>query len=163
MFCIGNCNIVFLLLNDRYTILRQDSNPPKQSEDCYQSTPLPPSHHGWVFRKIFIRSTFSDFGQTEFKSYSMDHSWLTINNNIIAILEIFLNYEKHFQRNWKQDFDICGHNSSSFGWSSDENTNHEGIPLLQGFWRWQNVTCLLFWISIMISWVEIHQLWHSAF
>ena len=26
-----------------------DSNPPKQSEECYQSTPLPPPiHHGWV-------------------------------------------------------------------------------------------------------------------
>ena len=36
------------LLDDRYTKLRPDSNPPKQSEDCYQSTPLPPSHHGWV-------------------------------------------------------------------------------------------------------------------
>ena len=47
-FCIGNCNIVFPLLNNRYTKLRRDSNPPKQSEDCYQSTPLPPSHHGWV-------------------------------------------------------------------------------------------------------------------
>ena len=42
------CRQVFLLLNDRYTILRQDSNPPKQSEDCYQSMPLPPRHHGWV-------------------------------------------------------------------------------------------------------------------
>ena len=27
---------------------QRDSNPPKQSEDSYQSTPLPPSHHGWV-------------------------------------------------------------------------------------------------------------------
>ena len=51
VFCIGNCNIVFLLLNDQYTILRRDSNPPKQCEDCYQSTPLPSSHHRWVEKK----------------------------------------------------------------------------------------------------------------
>ena len=51
-FCIGNSNIIFLLLNDPYTILRRDSNPPKQSEDWYQSMPLPPSHHGWVHRSV---------------------------------------------------------------------------------------------------------------
>ena len=44
-FCIGNCNITFWLLNDRYTILRPESNPPRQSEVCYQTTALPPSHH----------------------------------------------------------------------------------------------------------------------
>ena len=48
LFCIGNCNIAFRLLNDRYTILRRDSNPPRQSQVCYQTSALPPSHHGWV-------------------------------------------------------------------------------------------------------------------
>ena len=46
-------NIAFRLLNDQYTILRWDSNPPRQSEVCNQNTALPPSHHGWVF-EIFI-------------------------------------------------------------------------------------------------------------
>ena len=36
-------------MNNQYSIPRRDSNPPRQSEDCYQSMPLPPSHHGWVF------------------------------------------------------------------------------------------------------------------
>ena len=29
-------------------ILRWDLNPPRQSQVCYQTSPLPPSHHGWV-------------------------------------------------------------------------------------------------------------------
>ena len=41
-----NCYIEFPLLNDRYTILRRDSNPPRQSD---QITALPPSHYGWVW------------------------------------------------------------------------------------------------------------------
>ena len=50
-----NCYIEFPLLNDKYTILYRDLNPPvssynitSQKEDCYQSTTLPPSHHGWI-------------------------------------------------------------------------------------------------------------------
>ena len=50
----GNCSIVFLLLNNRYTIVRQDSNPPKQSHASYEVSALPPSHHGWVFRGVII-------------------------------------------------------------------------------------------------------------
>ena len=39
-------------------------NPPRQSEDCYQSTPLPPSHHGWVWRYGYYISNIviNDFG-----------------------------------------------------------------------------------------------------
>ena len=46
--CNLNCDKVFPLLSDQHTIPKQDSNPPKQSEDYYQSKPLPPSHHGRV-------------------------------------------------------------------------------------------------------------------
>ena len=53
--CNLNCDKVFPLLSDQYTIPKSDSNPPKQGEDCYQSTPLPRSHHGWVtFLQYFV-------------------------------------------------------------------------------------------------------------
>ena len=54
-FCIGNCNKVLLLLNDRYTILRQDLNPQKQSED-HDSTS---NHHGWVIQLLNFTEKFS--------------------------------------------------------------------------------------------------------
>ena len=38
----------FLSVNDQYTILRQDSIPPKQSHASYEMSALPPSHHGLV-------------------------------------------------------------------------------------------------------------------
>ena len=58
-----NCDKVFPLLSDRYTIPKWDSNPPKQSEDSYQTTPLPLSHHGWVlWIKLFkINSITTNF------------------------------------------------------------------------------------------------------
>ena len=36
---------------ERHSIFRVPTagfKPPKQREDCYQSTTLPPSHHGWI-------------------------------------------------------------------------------------------------------------------
>ena len=56
--CNLNCDKAFPFLSDQYTIPKQDWNPPKQSEDYFQSTPLPPSHHGWVstFSYYFIFS-----------------------------------------------------------------------------------------------------------
>ena len=36
----------------QYTTPKRDSYPPKQSEDCYQSMPLPSSHHGWVILTV---------------------------------------------------------------------------------------------------------------
>ena len=37
----------------------RDLNPPKQSEDCHQSTPLPPSHHGWVNLTVISPSSWT--------------------------------------------------------------------------------------------------------
>ena len=37
-------------------------DPPKQREDCYQSTTLPPSHHGWIcqlYIVYFLTTNFS--------------------------------------------------------------------------------------------------------
>ena len=51
-------NNIFQYLNNQYTILRQDLNPPRQSEVCYQTTALPPSHHGWVLVNNFVRHNF---------------------------------------------------------------------------------------------------------
>ena len=56
--CNLNCDKVFPLLSDRYTIPKRDSNPPKQSKDCHQSTPLPPSHHGWVLLYLITMKLF---------------------------------------------------------------------------------------------------------
>ena len=49
-----------------HPILRRDSNPPRQSEVCYQTTALPPSHHDWVplfnyFRYFFVMSCLEDW------------------------------------------------------------------------------------------------------
>ena len=44
-----------------FLILRRDSNPPRQSQFCYQTSALPPSHHGWVEIQSNCRYFFSIF------------------------------------------------------------------------------------------------------
>ena len=67
---LGICNKTFLSLNDRYTILRWDSNPPKQSHASYEASALPPSHHGWVKpRLIFATISFSALNYLHLKTF----------------------------------------------------------------------------------------------
>ena len=64
--------------NHRCTILREDLNPPKQSEDCYHTMPLPPSHHGWVsaffiaVSFLFVYLWLSDFFELQSLPFLVD-------------------------------------------------------------------------------------------
>ena len=40
------------------TLPQAGFDPPKQREDCYQSTTLPPSHHGWICEMIIKSFVF---------------------------------------------------------------------------------------------------------
>ena len=95
-FCIGNCNIAFWLLNDRYTILRRDSNPPRQSEVCYQTTALPPSHHGWVTYLLILSQNISFFLKWWNNTcFALPRSHKTVSGNKLLLEK--KNYESKLQ------------------------------------------------------------------
>ena len=52
----------------------RDSNPPKQSEDCYQSTPLPPSHGttAGFCKQYFWFNFWSHYRLFQFKTMKAD-------------------------------------------------------------------------------------------
>ena len=73
----GICDIAFWLLDDWYSIPRWDSNPPRQSQVCYQTSALPPSHHGWV--ALFVIFAYKTCKKARFWpaiEVCSNHHWL---------------------------------------------------------------------------------------
>ena len=58
---LGICNITFLSLNDQYTILRRDSNPPKQS------------HASLMKRALYLQATTAGFRRDLFVRINLFH------------------------------------------------------------------------------------------
>ena len=50
----------YLRVAPKSTILRRDSNPPRQRQFCYQTSALPPSHHGWVFKNLYSQQIWAN-------------------------------------------------------------------------------------------------------
>ena len=85
--CNLNCDKVFPPLSDQYTIPKWDSNPPKQSEDRYQSAPLPPSHHSWVVISSEDVIPFINYlSSTDFNSISNTNDLVVHNSSVNLIM-----------------------------------------------------------------------------